>query len=631
MGIFSLWSLPAAAKSWLGLQKGTDVFAPAGQESGLGCEQWCERLRAISAELKRVTVSTEDEFLAIGERLQDFYQRADEITTLISGLVNQLGGEKSTEAMAGLADMLDNLESHLGGAGKETGQHSLETILAKLDQIATPLTGFGQMNKSLKMLGVYTKIESARLGGGSGGFESLAEHVASLSGQVVKKAEAILLQKEELAGVIRKALQNVATVGTEKQAKIQAVLAKTRRSLQSLTGIVERCSQSVGTISFASAEVTEHLGQVVVSLQAHDTVRQQVGHVAETLDELSLRLPRSAVFRKWEPGTRVPLVVEAGMLCQIQSAQLRNASAELLQAVESIIGNLHDIAVRETAMSSDTGDLVGVTDQAGASFFIEMGNDLGEVVTQLAGAAAANRNLSEVMAGAADTVGKIFRFVDDIEAIAYDIKLIALNFLIQANALGGMGGGLGVLADAINRLSVEAREQTEGVTGILAEIKTITDGMCRGAEADVSAMEARVEKMRQGVEGMLASLQEMNAEMAHGLGRANTMVQQLSADIEEVTGGISVHLKVAAVLEEAQNVLDAVTRGAKALIPADEWSRQAEKIEAADRRYTMHSERDIHAAVVNAGGQPMIEPPAGVPAAPPRGGSDDLGDNVELF
>jgi methyl-accepting chemotaxis protein len=637
MGIFSLRSLPGMAKSWFG-QKSADVFDP-GSRAGLRCTDWLAQLQLVSSQLKRVTVSTEDEFLSIGERLQDFYQRADEITTLVSGLVNRLGGEESTEAMEGLTAILDTLESQLEGARKDVEQKSLETILEKLGQVETPLTGFGQMNKSLKMLGVYTKIESARLGGGSAGFESLAEHVTSLSGQVVKKADAILLQKDELAAVISKALLNVANMGSDKQAKIQAVLAKTRRSLQALTGIVDRCSSSVGTISSSAAEVTDNLGQVVVSLQAHDTVRQQVGHAAEAIDELIVRLPKRTFFPKRDAGNRASLAVEVGMLCQIQSAQIGNASAELLMAVENIIGNLHDIAVRETAMASDTGDLVGVTDQAGVSFFTEMGEDLGEVITLLTATAATNRNLSEVMAGAADTVGKIFSFVDDIEAIAYDIKLIALNSLIQANALGGMGGGLGVLAEAINRLSVEAREQTEGVTRILTEIKAITEGMCRGAEADVAAMEARVAEMRQGVEGMLASLREMNGEMAQGLTRANALVQQLSADIEEVTGGITVHQKVATVIGEAAAVLDAVTRGARALIPADEWSRETEKLQAADSRYTMHSERDIHAAVVqgraaepsSTGRQPMIEPPSGTAAGPPPGGSDDLGDNVELF
>jgi methyl-accepting chemotaxis protein len=385
--------------------------------------------------------------------------------------------------------------------------------------------------------------------------------------------------------------------------------------------------------------VTENLGQVVVALQAHDTVRQQIEHVAESLNELAGRQPDPGLLQHENPDDRDHLAVETGMLCEIQAAQLRHASAELRNAVESIIASLREIAVKESGMSSDTVDLVGVTDQAGSSFFTEMGNDLTEVVTMLSAAAATSRKLSEVMTAATGMMGEIFHFVDDIENIVYAIKLIALNFLIQADGLGGRGGGLGVLAEAISRLSVDAREQAEGVTGILLEIKALTDGLCRTVGAEAAAMEARVGEMRQEVEGMLASLRQMKGEVAQELARANAMVQELSADIEEAVNGITVHQKVAAVIGEAETMLAAITQEAKALLPADKWALETEKFRAADSRYTMHSERHIHAAVLNgrpdappsSAAQPLLGPPQEAAAEAPQDGSDDLGDNVELF
>lgn len=638
MGDFSWRSLSCAVKARLGPGKANVSSYPAGQTAPER-EAWIAQLRLVSSRLGSVSASTEDEFLAIGARLQDFYQRAGEITTTVSSLVDRLGGEKGSASMNGLADILNDLESHLADARNESGRQSLETILQSLDRITTPLTGFSRMNKSLKMLGVYTKIESSRLGENSAGFESLTKDVSRLSDEVIGKADAILLQKDQLAADIRNALAEVVNMGAEKQDSIQAVLGKTRQSLQTLTSIVDRCSSSAGAISLSSEVVTENLGQVVVALQAHDTVRQQIEHVAESLNELAGRQPGPGLLQHENSDDRDHLAVETGMSCEIQAAQLRHASAELRNAVESIIASLREIAVKEGGMSSDTVELVGVTDQAGSSFFTEMGNDLTEVVTMLSAAAATSRKLSEVMTAATGMMGEIFHFVDDIENIVYAIKLIALNFLIQADGLGGRGGGLGVLAEAISRLSVEAREQAEGVTGILLEIKALTDDLCRKVGAEAAAMEARVGEMRQEVEGMLASLQEMKGEMAQELTRANAMVQELSADIEEVVSGITVHQKVAAVIGEAETVLAAITQEAKALMPADKWALETEKLRAADSRYTMHSERHIHAAVLNgqpdapppSGGQPLLGPPQEAAAAAPQGGSDDLGDNVELF
>ncbi|MEW6290634.1 MAG: methyl-accepting chemotaxis protein [Thermodesulfobacteriota bacterium] len=631
---FSWRTLPNAVQAWLAPGKALVSPDPA-SKAAPGHEVWIEQLRLVSSRLGSVSTSTEDEFLAIGERLQDFQQRAGEITTIISSLVSSLGGERGAAAMSGLAAIFNDLESHLAVARKESGRQSLELILLSLDRITTPLTGFARMNKNLKMLGVYAKIESARLGEHSAVFETLTKNVSVLSDEVIGKADAILLQKNQLAITIGNALADVVSMGAEKQDGIQTVLGKTRQSLHTLTSIVDRCSSSAGAISLSSAVVAENLGQVVVALQAHDTVRQQIEHVAEALEELAGRLPEPGMFQQLDPDDRGHLAVETGMVCEIQAAQLRHASAELLNAVECIIGSLRGIAIKESEMSNDTVELVGVTDQAGASFFTEMGNDLTEVITMLTAAAATSRKLSGILTAATATVGEIFHFVDDIENIVYAIKLIALNFLIQADGLGGSGGGLGVLADAISRLSVEAREQAEGVTGILVEIKALTDGMCRSVSAEAAAMEARVGEMRQEVEGMLASLQQMNGEMAQQLTRTNAMVQELSTDIEEVVRGITVHQQVAAVIGKADTMLGAISQGAKVLLPADKWAEETEKFRAADSRYTMHSERHIHAAVLNgppaADGQPLLEPPHGAVTEAPRGGSDDLGDNVELF
>jgi methyl-accepting chemotaxis protein len=474
----------------------------------------------------------------------------------------------------------------------------------------------------------------------------LATGVTQLSAEVGSKADTVLARKDELARVIEDAVTAAVSMGAQQRVKTIAILDKTRQSLDLLTSIVDRCSQSARMISVASHEVTADLGEVVVSLQAHDTVRQQIEHVAEALDELAARMPELATLPMKGAAVGVDLLVETGALCQIQAEQLRHAAKELTDAVGSMIAHLRDIASKETAMANDTGALVGVTDQAGSSFFTEMAQDLEEVIVTLTATVATNRQLSAVMTRAAETVGGIFRFVDDIETIAYDIKLMALNFLIQASALGREGKGLGVLADAIRRLSDEARAQAEGVTGILTEVKAVTDGMCLDAVTDAGGMETKVSAMRQGVEEMLSALQEMSGGVGQGLTLANAKAQELSVDIEGTTTGITVHQRVASCLAETGTTLEGMVGAAKALTPEAEWSAATERLQAADNRYTMHSERNIHAAVVNAlagGGKDesavqndeiFFTDPAGQAseAAPVSStGEDDLGDNVELF
>lgn len=616
-----------------------DTTGPAhGDQAGAqGHLPWGEQLLLVSQQLRQLSASSEGEFLSIGEHLQGFYQRATTITTTVTTLVDQLGGEESKRAMQGLGGMVALLQENLEQGAQSQGLEALTTILDRLHQVTAPLTGFGQMNKMLGMFGMYTKIESAQLGTRAAGFQSLAVGVTKLSAEVGSKADTVLRRKDELASVIQEALATAVGMGAEQRAKTLALLDKTRQSLELLTSIVARCAHSTGMISTTAQEVTADLGEVVVSLQTHDTVRQQIEHVVEALDELTPRMPGQGVLSRQGPAVRGELLVETGALCQIQAEQLRHAATELMNAVESIVAHLRDIANKESAMANGTGELVGVTDQAGSSFFTELGRDLAEVMAQLAATVATNRQLSAVMTRAAETVGGIFRFVDDIETIAYDIKLMALNFLIQASALGQEGLGLGVLADAIKRLSEEARRQAAGVTGILTEVKAVTDGMCRDAVADSLGVETKISTMRQGVEEMLSALTEMSGGVGQGLTLANAMARELSADIEQLTAGITVHRRLSASLAESGTTLEGMAQEAKAMTTEAEWLTATERLRAADNRYTMHSERNIHAAVVNRlSGADNEAPPAlalvagGAPPSP-GGDGEDLGDNVELF
>ena len=67
-----------------------------------------------------------------------------------------------------------------------------------------------------------------------------------------------------------------------------------------------------------------------------------------------------------------------------------------------------------------------------------------------------------------ETVGEIATFVGDIEKIGEEIKLIALNAQIKSAYTGDEGAALGVLAEAIQRLSIDAIDHTGAVSAYLA-------------------------------------------------------------------------------------------------------------------------------------------------------------------
>jgi methyl-accepting chemotaxis protein len=571
---------------------------------------WLTSLGGMAQELRVVAGTTEDEFLTIGGRLQDFYQRGTEISGLASEMMGEVAGEHVSGAMDGLGNMLDEMGRYVGNAQKEIEGSSvtLREILGLLDHVEGPLSGFKKVNKVLRMLGISTKIESARLGQSAAGFDTLASDVGDLAVQVNDKAGIIMKRKEDLARAIERTLAGVLDSGAQQHHQVMGILDKTRVSLSSLTEINTRCSSAVASISAVSDEVSRNIGEVVMSMQAHDMVRQQIEHVDETLSELKDRLFAGSAGAD-----------EAALICELQSAQLRHAAAELDAAVQAIVDNLREVARKQSGLSQETRAMAGIADQTGASFFTEMQRDISVVTVALLESSKVNQSLCVAMAAVADTVGEIASFVGDIETIGEEIKLIALNAQIKSAYTGDEGAALGVLAEAIQRLSIDAIEHTTVVSGTLHAIIAATQGLSTGVNAETTSLEGEVRSMVTSLSSLLEVLRTVNESLLRALSRMDDEVTLLSSDIDRVTTGITVHQKVSQVLDGAVRGLCGIIEAARRIAPA---SDQGANLSDLAGRYTMHSERKIHEALFK--GAPVAGPVAAAAV-------QEFEDNVELF
>jgi uncharacterized protein with PIN domain len=366
---------------------------------------WSAALEGVAGELGVISRTTEDDFLAIGAKLQEFYQRGGGISTLATEVVGEVAGDRITEAMQRLGEMLDELERYVNSAQSEvqTSSSTLREILTLLDQVAGPLSGFKKVNKVLRMLGISTKIESARLGQSAAGFDTLASDVGDLSVQVNEKAAVIIKRKDELAEEIRRTLSGVLESGGEQHRQVITTLGKTRESLAELTDMNLRCSAAAAEVSATSEEVSRSIGEVVMSMQAHDIVRQQIEHVDQALGELAGAL-----------GSGLAGADDAASICELQAAQLRHARDSFDNAVRTIIGSLREVARKQGLLSSQTGGMAGQTEHSSASFFSDMERDISSMSDRLLESSHVNRNLCEAMASVAATVGEIATFVADI-------------------------------------------------------------------------------------------------------------------------------------------------------------------------------------------------------------------------
>lgn len=592
------------------------------------CE-WRSMLAPAIDTLRRMAGTTEDEFLQIGTEVQGFYRSSVEISGISSKLIEIVSGEGGRSLTGRLQQMITEMEDYLANARTRSSEScsTLQNVQDLLETLSYPLQGFQKMNKTLRMLSISTKIESSRLGELGSGFINLAMDVEKLSHQVNDKSVSIMAHREMLSKLITLNLVNVRSTESSQDAQVKSSLNSATESLQELMSVNERCTHFAATVSSISADVTASISEAVSSMQMHDMTRQQVEHIVEALERLSGDLPVSESIAVDSDRCHA-LTVETGDVCELQEAQLRFASDELYSAVCGIMDNLRDVANGQLMMANETRSVTGTADADGASFVDVMSQGMKTITSVLVSCAQADRNMSDTMKRVAQTIGEISSFVTDIEEIGTEIDLIALNAQIKAAHTGPEGAALGVLAEAIKRLSDEAVRQTSSVASILNSINTATEYLSVDANSEDEQSVVQISTMQEELDLILKTLGEMNTELFSVLNDLSYRVDGLTEDVDRSLSGIDVHERTKEMASIVLSDLYRIVSQARQIEPASNEFKQ--NLKHMEQRYTMESERHIHEALARKrSGLSAVAAPS---AAKTESKDDsEFGDNVDLF
>lgn len=589
-------------------------------------QRWQSQMSPVMEILQRLAGSTETQFLQLGERLQDFVLRSSQVSSTAGELVQLLAGDESGQLTARLSNLFQEMDSYLQHVRSQGSAscRTLEEIMTQLDQVVQPLEGFQKMDKSLRMLSISTKIESARLGELGTGFITLAMDVEKLSHTVSEKSIGIMQQRQALSQLITDNLAMVRNTEASQHADASSILSGIRTSLEALSQLNAACSTAGSQAGVIAEEVAADTATVVSSMQFHDITRQQIEHVYEALEKLQHQT--AGPHDTADQPNCVNLIAEVGDVCELQHAQLRHATSQLTQATQTILDSLQNIGIKQSQISQQLQQaLMGNAGSNESSLLDTMQQDMHRVTAILQRCAEADQTLLRAMAEVTGTIGQIAGFVSDIEAVGSEIDLIALNAQIKAAHTGPQGAALGVLAEAIKRLSLEAVVQTEAVSSILRSINQTTAHLNHSNDQQSDSASDQVATMEQESRQIISGLGSTNQQVRGRLSSLADMVASLSADINATTSGFHVHEESGRMAEQAEAVLEQVYSEARQQVPASNEFRN--NLQHMEQRYTMESERLIHE---------MLAARHGVQLSLKRddastGNASEYGDNVDLF
>lgn len=616
-------------RSWLGAW-------PLGRGAG---RRQGQVLTGAVASLRQLSGGTEDDFLRLGAQVQEFFLAAQAMTEQGSQVVELVSGQAVSQSTQRLGELIGETETRFQASQQEFGQslEILDTVRRQASQAGEPLAGFRKMVMGLRVLGIATRMESARLQGQDEGFQFLSEEVSRLSDTIQTQTEGIGQQLRELGGELEETLGSMAGLGATLNSDVGSLVAAVGQSLGLLAGQRGQSEQAAAAMAAGAQAVRASMGQVVASQQFHDITRQRLEHVQEALEALT---------QGRGPG-------QAAQVVELQMALLEHAVAEMRQAAQGTQASLRGIAQSVRGIAQEAQRLMRGDDQQETSYLARLEADLASITglaAQMEQASARLRGLVESVVGTLEKVGSSLRSIDN---ISYSIKFVALNAAIKSARLGSQGSALASLAQAIQQLSAEAQATTQALGQVLETMGESAVSLRQAMSLDEAPAQQTVQELRQ----VLAAIQAGGAacdELLAGLERQGS---GLAEGLEREAQGIVFHLRLE---REVAQVVAAL----KALAVRGKASRRAGRggqVTQLAQSYTMASERQIHQAWSQGQAGPaaarplaaaaptvpepeLFAPPAPEPelfapevpapealaqAAPPAG--DDLGDNVELF
>lgn len=221
-------------------------------------------------------------------------------------------------------------------------------------------------------------------------------------------------------------------------------------------------------------------------------------------------------------------------------------------------------------------------------------------------------------------VDDLSTYVSEIEEVGSEIEIIALNARVKAAHFGTNGSALGVLAESIQRLSLEAKQQTVSTADILENIISGSKKLRNDLESkNENSQQANVSSAIQKINELLGSMKSVETNTNERVELIKENVGALKNKIDIAKNGITIH-------EDAENVIGLIINELNNTVDFirsnfELQSNRRENTKNIYAKYTMQSERKIHENFSER------ENPVFSEAAQPVANEKSFGDNIELF
>jgi len=583
------------------------------------------RIEGITKKIQSIAGNSEFDILQIGKKLQDFlcdskelFQISSSVTSMITYEVLKNGVSELNSLLSDFTNRLSNSVSHI-----ENDKEELQNIIEKIRLVIYEMGDFRKIVKQLRMLGISIKIESSRLGDGGNEFFILAENVDNLSHQISDKSENILKKSNNLFVEITKTIEALEKLKVKQNEQSHIILNETLLTLNTFEKNYNNSYEMTNEIVKSSDKVTTSISSIVTSLQSHDIIRQKMEHSAEALSALSDDFEKSEISI-YEIEISAHSLNVTHDVCELQVIQLNNSVSEFTAAVLNVISNLNSVNQNVRSINSKTTSLLGENSIFSDKSLSLIKKELSAVLKGLFASSEISNELTKSIRSIVNIVSDLAKSVFEIEEVGNEIEIIALNARVKAARTGIKGSSLDVLAEAIQKLSLDAKNHTGSISTVLNNVSEISQKLTIETNEVVNE-ENNIDSTKDKINGIINSFSDIGSKTSTVLKNFQNKVNNLSSDIINTIDSISIHNRVTESIAEIIEELTLITNEVKnsGVLLFDRTQNTHDLM----NKYTMHSERNIHQSYTGHNNSSYDKSILGYQLKK----DNSFGENVELF
>lgn len=581
-------------------------------------------LGQIGSKISRAINLLSDDYYSFGKLIQENYNLSKKVVSTlidITGLVSDEELKSELEMLSStIGDLAEIFMSFKEGSSQK--ENNLLGIHMSLLSIISTIENYTKIVKHLRVLGISTKIENARLGVEGAGFSTIAGDVERLSEVINEKALQINHRSRILVTDVKEIIKRIRSLGQEQKRESELIIEEAKLSLSSYQLSYNSSFESAGLIRDLSSKISSDINSLIALIQIQDIIRQQLEHINENLESFS----GSSSKVKLTLSDDMTQIKQLLTVCQLELAQVLHTKSEIAETASAIDKYNQNISLNANKILEHSGTFLSSSETSSGIRAIE--ENLSAVSASLEKGHHTNESLASAINSLAGTIADSKRFVFEIEEIGAEIELIALNARIKAAHLGDEGAALGVLSEEIQNLSMEAKELSVQISDGLHKVLGATEDLISSNKNDQEVIEQEFNTIDSSLKNSLSRIQDSDAKLESLKRELNISLKEMAEKLHLMHEGLKYNYDVLSEVVSVEQILeDYLSFAASAGIMVNHEDK--EYLENLSSSYTMSSERRIHQSLLGqnhaqSGNNSAVKENAAL-------ADDFLGDNIELF